>query len=125
MEFTGGDIININTGKPATKEEAKAFKKRVAKNKKETEARIEKRNKADSDFINKHRVFLKDILAIEDDRLNKYDYNDCVYHLSTALFDCSHHTIDETKLLTMIRSEFGKKFCFDVLEGFRNGQHDT
>ena len=125
MEFTNGEILDIYTGKPATKEEAKAFKKKVVKNKKETMAKIAKRKKSSNDFINKHRTFLKRFIFTEDEQLNEYDYDDCVYLLSTALFDCSDNIINKTKLLKEIKSEFGKKFCVDVLGGFENGQHDT
>ena len=72
-----------------------------------------------------NRDILKQIFYIEDERLNEYDYNDCIYDLSTALFDCSHDNILKADFLKQIRSEFGKKVCIDVLEGFENGQHDT
>ena len=125
MEFEFGKVYNTDTGELATKKETEAFKKKVVKNKKELEERIAKRNESREKFIDKHRVFLKRFLDDED--LNSYDEDDCVYRLSTALFDCGfgRRKVDETKLLKEIKSEFGKKFCNDVLDGFKNGQHDT
>jgi hypothetical protein len=123
MEFGKGEYVNINTGKTPPKEEIEAFKIKVLKNKKNTEKSIKDKNNTDRKFVDKHRKLLKEYTG--DDRLNNYDRDDCIYLLSTALFDCWGTGRQQESFLDEIEKEFGRDFYLEVIDGFVRGLHDT
>lgn len=126
IEFSKGRYIDFLTGQPATQEEIDAFKRKVLKNKADTEEMVKNRKDKNRAFIDQHKNTLKELLGtrLADEKLYDIDIEQYIYRLTTALFDC-FGTSYMDEFLKRIKDELGEDIYYAVIEGYVYGRHDT
>jgi len=130
IEFAEGIYIDLDTLQDASSEDVEIFKKNCEIKKQETARRISENDKEYEDFIDKHKYEIMHLLDYDEDMINDM-YKDLslsmvIRQFSTALFDLMATNSEEKfDWLHSVKKNFGKKFYYDVIEGYVLGNHDT
>lgn len=125
IEISKGKYVDMDSGKTPSLSEINAFKKKNKANQLEIDERFSSRRKEWNDFVVSHKQDIEDLLGEEEPEMFiDRDRSVLVYNFSTALFDCINNDGTE-KWLANVKKRMGKRFYYDVIEGYVLGNHDT